>query len=176
MKIQSIWKIIIMLIIPLLLCIFLQSKEKCSLFPTYTIPLCNHKQVINDNKSSTSITLMSDLSFQQYKKRPFTKYVESSKFFHHLQDEKSLLFSTFSNYFIKPVFCASKSGIYKYEKWVIAFLSFFKANKYKLLKRCTDFKRFSHCQEYYLFQYDSSTQQCHSYYHENCILSFDYNK
>ena len=166
-----------MLLFPLLLFLsLLSSQEKCVLFTTNTIPICYHKQVISDNKSSTSISLMSDLSFQQYNKRSFTKFVESSKFFHHLQDEKSLLFSTFSNYYIKPVFCASKSGIYKYEKWVIAFLSFFKANKYKLLKRCTDFKRFSHCQEYYLFQYDSSTRQCHSYYHENCILSFDYNK
>ena len=101
-----------MFIIPILLCIFLlQSKEECSLFPTYTIPLSYHKQVISDNKSSTSISLMSDLSFQQYNKRSFTKYVQSSRFFHHLQDEKSLLFSTFSNYFIKPTFCASKSGM-----------------------------------------------------------------
>ena len=101
-----------MLLFPLLLFLsLLSSQKKYVLFTTNTIPICYHKQVISDNKSSTSISLMSDLSFQQYNKRSFTKYVQSSRFFHHLQDEKSLLFSTFSNYFIKPTFCASKSGM-----------------------------------------------------------------
>ena len=50
----------------------------------------------------------------------------------------------------------------------IDMLSFFEFYKDYLYKNCTDFRKFSHCQEHYLFQFDSSTKQCHSYYHEKC--------
>ena len=39
-----------------------------------------------------------------------------------------------------------------------------------MFKKCTDFRIYSHCQEYYLFQYDSSRKECHSYFHERCMI------
>ena len=59
---------------------------------------------------------------------------------------------------VNPVFCGLSIDI----------LSFFEFYKDYLYKNCTDFRKFSHCQEHYLFQFDSSTKQCHSYYHEKC--------
>lgn len=48
--------------------------------------------------------------------------------------------------------------------------SFFNIYKSLLLKSCNDHRVFSHCQLYYIFQYDSDTRTCHGYKRENCIL------
>ena len=51
---------------------------------------------------------------------------------------------------------------------------YFNLYKEQLYKNCSDFRRFSHCQEHYLFQFDSTLHQCHSYYHENCSYYYYY--
>lgn len=48
----------------------------------------------------------------------------------------------------------------------IDFISFFKQYQSVLFKNCTDFRVFSHCQEHYLFQFDTSSNMCHTYFHE----------
>lgn len=47
-------------------------------------------------------------------------------------------------------------------------VNFFKEKKESLFKECTDFREFSHCQLFYLFQYDTGTHKCHGYIRENC--------
>ena len=49
---------------------------------------------------------------------------------------------------------------------ILAILSFFQQHKSELIKECTDFREFSHCQPHYLFQFDLLPQICHSYAHE----------
>ena len=50
-------------------------------------------------------------NFMEYDKRDYTRYVEKSKFFHHLQDERELSQSTFNNTYIKPQRCTTVTGI-----------------------------------------------------------------
>lgn len=54
--------------------------------------------------------------------------------------------------------------------FIVDFFLFYLSNKQTLLKNCTDFREFSHCQPFYLFQYDSAYKTCHTYYHENCMI------
>lgn len=48
-------------------------------------------------------------------------------------------------------------------------MSFFNQHKSKLLKECTDFREFSHCQPHFIFQFDTDSNSCHSYFHERYI-------
>ena len=48
-------------------------------------------------------------------------------------------------------------------------ITFFHNNKQLLYKKCTDFRQFSHCPPFYLFQFDLDRLSCHSYTHERCI-------
>ena len=52
-----------------------------------------------------------DKEFEKYQKRPYTKYVELSRFFHHLQDEREMMISTFKNHFINSTTCSSTNRI-----------------------------------------------------------------
>ena len=121
------------------------------------LSLCYHLSQLVLPGRETKIIINHE--FENYQKRPFTKFVESSGFFHHLQDEKQMMSATFRNWFINYTSCSTSNEI----------LSFFLSNRMLLFKRCTDFREFSHCQQYYLFQYDTTDKQCHSYFHENYI-------
>ena len=48
--------------------------------------------------------------FMKYEKREYSRYVEKSRFLHHLQDEKELSFHTFNNTFIPPTKCSTPEG------------------------------------------------------------------
>lgn len=75
------------------------------------------------------------------------------------------------NQFIPNERCSSSEGISSIVYSIfIEILSFFQHYKKRIYKACKDFRVYSHCQEYYLFQYDSNRRACHSYFHEDCMI------
>lgn len=84
--------------------------------------------------------------------------MENSKYLHYLQDEKAL---------VKDLLRTNPIG-YKHCNKSNDMVTFFEQNKPRLIKECTDFKIFSHCQVFYLFQYDTGSRSCHGYIRERC--------
>ena len=111
-----------------------------------------------------------NIEFRKYKKREYTRFIENSRFYKYLQDEKEMMLSTFNNTYIPEIACNSQQGRHFNNHSQIDILDFFNHYKPSLLKQCTDFRYFSHCQPHYLFQYDSKSRSCHSYFHEKCIV------
>ena len=93
----------------------------------------------------------------------------SNTTFSYLYDEKRLMMHLLMNQFISPVSCNSKEGMYILRTLSLDIYQFFIRNKQLHLKECSDSNIFSHCQLFYIFQYDSGSRQCHSYYHEKCM-------
>ena len=94
----------------------------------------------------------------------------SNTTFSYLHDEKRLMKHLLINKFISSVSCNSKEGMFILRALLLDIYQFFIRNKQLLLKECSDTNIFSHCQLSYIFQYDSGSRQCHSYYHEKCIV------
>ena len=118
-----------------------------------------------------NLNLQRNVLFKTYKPREFTQFLKKSTYLNYLQDEKLLMTPVFENNYIPPTPCETAEGM---KSWMMDFLlleivNFFRNNKQMIFKNCTDFRVFSHCQRFYLFQYDTSTRTCHSYYHERCI-------
>ena len=78
--------------------------------------------------------------------------------------------SSFNNPYIPPKNCIDKKSTHKEVVLQVDFIQFFNQHKSLLFKNCTDFRRFSHCQPHYLFQYDTANHSCHSYFHEKCSI------
>ena len=51
-----------------------------------------------------------NIEFGNYEKREYTKFVENSRFYKYLQDEKEMMLSTFNNTFIPEEACNSQQG------------------------------------------------------------------
>lgn len=86
------------------------------------------------------------------------------KYNKYIHDEKALTHDLLqSNYFGKYS-CQQPQD----------FSTFFHSFKSCLFKPCTDFGIFSHCQLFYLFQYDTQSHTCHGYIREPCSFHFYY--
>ena len=134
-------------------------QDTCSIRTLQLLPMCIHKSQFRLVYPSNKVNAKANSEFIRYKKRPYTKYVTKSQFYHYLQDEKEMMMNILQNNPFPSQSCHTPS----------LFQSFFKSHKQMIMKNCVDFRRFSHCQKYYLFQYDTSTKKCHFYYHENYI-------
>ena len=106
--------------------------------------------------------------FDAYKKRPYTTWVESSRYYHYLQDEKEMMIPLLNSDSYHAGSCQNRNGII-ISISSLEMLSFFNQYKDNLLRKCKDYRRFSHCQQHYLFQYDTGHHTCHSYYHERYV-------
>ena len=98
--------------------------------------------------------------FSQYTKREYTQWIEKSSFISNLGDEKELIRYAVQN---------NNIGVFPIQNSE-DMVRFFNLHQKKLLKRCNDFHIFSHCQLFYLFQYDSWNHECHGYSREHCII------
>ena len=78
--------------------------------------------------------------------------------------------SSLKNPYIPPKNCTNKNGRIVKELLQVDFIQFFNQHKSLLFKNCSDFRRFSHCQPHYLFQFDTANHYCHSYFHEKCTF------
>lgn len=106
--------------------------------------------------------------FASYQKRSYTTWVESSRYYHYLQDEKEMMIPFFNSDSYYAGSCRNRNGtIISISS--LEMISFFNQYKDHLLKKCKDYRRFSHCQQHYLFQYDTDRHACHSYHHEMYI-------
>ena len=99
----------------------------------------------------------------------------SNTTFSYLHDEKRLMKHLLINKFISPVICKTKEGKTVPIVLLLDIYQFFFQNKQSLLKECSDTNIFSHCQLSYIFQYDTGSRQCHSYYHEKCSVNHEAN-
>lgn len=54
--------------------------------------------------------------------------------------------------------------------FTLGILSFFLENKESLFVGCKEYGIYSHCQEYYLFQYETRTSRCQRFKRQPCYV------
>lgn len=90
-------------------------------------------------------------------------------YFDYLLNEKSLLERSVAfRDKVKGECYSSESGLLDCLS-LVAIVSWFQENLKALRRTCNDYRVFSHCQGFYLFQYFTSTMECHSYSRAPCF-------
>ena len=102
----------------------------------------------------------------------YITHVERENTVSHIGNEKRL-FSLLTTYNTEPpgeeVCANAKRLFFLFVLWVEA-VQYVLRNEKRLFVNCTDDRPFSHCQQYYLFRYDTRMDRCEPFYRQNCSL------
>ena len=72
-------------------------QDTCSIRTLQLLPMCIHKSQFRLVYPSNKVNAKANSEFIRYKKRPYTKYVTKSQFYHYLQDEKEMMMNILQN-------------------------------------------------------------------------------
>ena len=76
-------------------------------YKTYSFQQILYRIAENKVKKVNLSNFQGNIEFKKYEKREFTKFIENSRFYKYLQDEKEMMLSTLNNTFIPEMSCDS---------------------------------------------------------------------
>ena len=130
------------------------------------------KQDEADARESSSPMDKADEEYEQ--QSDFIQRVNKHPTLSHLGNEKKL-FSLLTAYDATPPanqHCSSMQGIGCFYPLSIDAISYLQLHNSELLIHCKDNRTLSHCQQYYLFRYDTRNQVCEPFYRKPCSCCF----
>ena len=133
---------------------------------------------VSEQEGNDSITPMerADERYEQYS--DFIQRVNKHPTLNHLGNEKKL-FSLLTAYdYVTPPKrqCFSIQGTFFVQLLPIDAIDYLQKYNESLLVHCKDNRTLSHCQQYYLFRYDTRNQICEHFYRKECTCRLTHSK